>query len=70
MTEITNAAKLACARREVSMRRRAYPRWVSEGRNGWTQARADAEIAIMEAIAADYEALAKAEAEAIAPKLL
>ncbi len=38
--------------REVKMRHRVYPRWVADGR--MTQAKADEEIAIMEAIAADY----------------
>jgi hypothetical protein len=34
------------------MRRRVYPRWVSDGRI--PQASADKQIAIMDAIAADY----------------
>lgn len=68
--EITNQAKATCARREAGMRRRVYQRWVDEGRNGWTQDRADKEIATMEAIAADYEAKVKEEAALRAPKLL
>lgn len=44
--------KYECAIREVKMRRRVYPRWVEGGR--MTQAAADRELAIMEAIAADY----------------
>lgn len=44
------ADQLACVKREISMRRRAYPRWVADGR--MTQAKADAEIAAMEAVAA------------------
>lgn len=59
MTEITAAMKAACAEREAKMRRRVYPRWVSEGR--MTQAFADAEIAAMEAIAADYRAMMEKE---------
>lgn len=46
--------KLACVEREVKMRRRVYPRWVENKR--MTQAQADREIALMEAIADDYRA--------------
>lgn len=48
----TDADKRACAYRELKMRRRVYPRWVQEGR--MTQADADREIALMQAIAEDY----------------
>ncbi len=48
----TRQQKRDAALREVKMRRRVYPRWVADGR--MTQAKADEEIAIMEAIAADY----------------
>lgn len=68
--EITDAMKAACAKREVSMRRRVYPRWVGEGRNGWTQDRADKEIATMQAIADDYDRKVAEEAARVAPKLL
>lgn len=44
--------KLACAEREVGMRKRVYPAWVRAGR--MTQADADREIAAMQAIADDY----------------
>jgi hypothetical protein len=50
--QITRAMKREAALREVGMRRRVYPRWVREGR--MTDADAHREIAIMEAIAADY----------------
>lgn len=49
---ITAAEKLACVEREIKMRRRVYPRWVSDGR--MTQAKADSEILTMESIADDY----------------
>lgn len=39
---------IACAPREVSMRRRVYPNWVKAGR--MTQAKADQEISTMQAI--------------------
>lgn len=44
--------KRACIERELKMRRRVYPRWVQDGR--MTQAKADEEIAAMEAVLADY----------------
>lgn len=44
--------KRSCLEREIKMRRRVYPRWVADGR--MTQAKADEEIAVMEAILADY----------------
>ncbi len=55
MTErvFTAADKLAAVRREIGMRRRVYPRWVINGK--MSQAKANEETAIMEAIAADYE---------------
>ncbi|MBK6800322.1 MAG: hypothetical protein IPG83_02225 [Novosphingobium sp.] len=45
--------KLAAVRRDLNMRRRVYPRWVSNGK--MNQAKADEETAVMEAIVADYE---------------
>lgn len=51
--------KLACAERELKMRERVYPRWVANGK--MTQAKADAEIAIMREIVADYARLAEGE---------
>ena len=52
MTEFTTQAKHAAAIREVGMRRRVYPRWVAQGK--MTAKQAATEIAVMEAIAADY----------------
>lgn len=60
MTDFTDQEKAACARREVGQRRRVYGRQVLLGR--MTQEKADREIALMEAIAAEYEARAEAEA--------
>jgi hypothetical protein len=54
MTDIiTTADKLACARRELSMRRNAYPRWVEQ--NKMSAGKAAHELACMEAIVLDYE---------------
>ena len=49
---ITTAMKRVAAEREVKMRRRVYPKWVANGR--MTQAEANHQIQVMEAIAADY----------------
>lgn len=49
---ITHDQKRACIERELKMRRRVYPRWVADNR--MTQAKADEEIAVMEAILRDY----------------
>lgn len=64
----TNAEKAKAARREVGLRRRAYPRWVDRGT--MKQPQADREILLMEAIAADYERLAEADKQAATPTLL
>jgi hypothetical protein len=54
MSEFTDADKLSCATREVGMRRKVYRHWVGLGK--MSQVNADREIALMEAIAADYSA--------------
>lgn len=56
---ITTADKLACAKRELAMRERVYTRWVEE--NKMSAGKAAHEIACMESIVADYEALAAKE---------
>lgn len=48
----TPTEKRAAIERELKFRRRVYARWVSDGK--MTQAKADHEIAVMEAILADY----------------
>jgi hypothetical protein len=54
MTDIiTTADKLACAKRELAMRKNAYPRWVEQGKLSAGQAAH--QIAAMEAIVRDYE---------------
>jgi hypothetical protein len=50
--------QLKAAKREAALRRRVYPRWVAE--NGMTQAKADHEIAAMDAIVETLERLEKA----------
>ena len=40
--------QIACVKRELAMRRSAYPRWVANGK--MTQTKADHEIAAMEAV--------------------
>lgn len=51
---INRADKITCLKREISMRRRVYPRWIESGK--MKQETADREIALMEAILADFEA--------------
>lgn len=55
MTTFTAAEKRAEVQRELGMRRRVFPQWVSAGRID--QATADRRIAILEAIAKDYAVL-------------
>jgi hypothetical protein len=45
--------KLAAVKREIAFRKRVYARRVGDGK--MTQALADEQIAVMEAIAADYD---------------
>jgi hypothetical protein len=60
MTDIiASADKLACAERELKMRKRLYPRWVAEKK--MSAGRAAHEVAAMEAIVADYQKLVDAE---------
>ena len=56
MTDIITAAdKLACVRRELAMRKAAYPKFQAAGKI--SAGRAVHEIACMEAIVRDYEAM-------------
>ncbi len=45
---VTVGEQIKAVEREIAMRRRVYPRWVSGGK--MTQTKADAEIAAMEAV--------------------
>jgi hypothetical protein len=55
----TAEEKLISIRRELAMRKRVYPRWVEMGKMKLDQA--EREIALMQAIAADYEGPAAIE---------
>lgn len=59
MPEITATDKLREINREIGQRRRVYPRLVAAEK--MTQQAADRQIAIMEAIRADYEPQANKE---------
>lgn len=60
MTDIITAAdKLACAERELKMRKNVYPRWIAKG--NMSEGKAAHEIACMESIVADYKAAAERE---------
>jgi len=50
--------QIACVKREIAMRERAYPRWVGGGK--MTQQKADQELAAMKAVG---ETLAKLQTE-------
>ncbi len=54
---ISFAEKLACIEREIAMRRRVYPKWIASGK--LKPEKADREIAVMEAVAADYRIVVK-----------
>lgn len=56
---ITAEQKLKCVERELKLRRQVYPNRVETHR--MTQEKADYEIMMMEAIIADYRALAEKE---------
>lgn len=51
---VTIEDQVACVERELRMRRSAYPRWILAGR--MTQAKANMEIATMEAVLATLQA--------------
>lgn len=51
--------QIDCVRREIGMRQSLYPKWVQAGR--MTQARADHQIAAMEAVLTTLESLQPAE---------
>ena len=54
---ISDDEKLRCVEREIAMRRIVYPKWAASGK--MKQTKADREIEVMEAVAADYrEAIA------------
>ena len=55
MAAVPITSQIACVERELRMRRRVYPRWVEDGRI--SQAKADAEIAAMEAVLATLQQL-------------
>lgn len=56
---ITLDEMIACAEREVRMRKRVYPRWVEHGR--MTPQAANRETRTMEAILAELEKLKQGE---------
>lgn len=55
----TAEQKRKAVERELTFRRRVYPRWIADGR--MTQKLADEQIAIFETISADYAAAEKNE---------
>lgn len=57
-TPIPLAAQIACVEREIAMRERVYPRWVSEKR--MPQKKADDEMAAMRAVLRTLRGIAEA----------
>lgn len=51
--EFTVTQKIAELKREIAMRHRVYPNWVSSGR--MKQEEADWQIGVLESIKSDYE---------------
>ena len=47
--------QLACAKRELALRKNVYPRWVQERRKDWTADKMRHEIECMEAIVGTLE---------------
>lgn len=56
---ITAEMKLAAMKRELGFRKHVYPNRIAAGK--MTQAKADQEIAVTEAIIADYQAIVDKE---------
>jgi hypothetical protein len=49
---ITREDKIACIKREIEMRHKVYPRWISSGK--MTMEKASREIEVMQQILEDY----------------
>lgn len=47
--------QLTAARRELALRQRCYPKWLADGRAGWTADKVRHEIECMESIVATLE---------------
>jgi hypothetical protein len=68
MTEpIDLARQIACVRREVSMRKKVYPRWVSVGK--MTQDEADRQLQTMQAVQATLEKIQADDKALVTPGL-
>jgi hypothetical protein len=67
LSTIDLARQIACVRREVSMRKKVYPRWVSVGK--MTQDEADRQQQTMEAVQATLERLQADEKARMTPGL-
>lgn len=66
MADYTAREKLRAIRRELAMRNKVYPKWVSAGR--MKQSTADYELAVLQAIHNDYQMLADKEAAPDEPR--
>ena len=66
--QFSNQDKMRCAQREASYRRWVYEKRVADDK--MTRQEADHEIALMEEIALEYGAAAKAERERLEPMMI
>lgn len=58
-TRVSIYDQIACVEREIAMRRRAYPRWIEQGR--MTPQKSAQEIAAMEAVLETLRGIEKSE---------
>lgn len=58
MTQYSLESMRACAKRELALRKNAYPKWVAAKR--YTEKQAETELALMQAIVEHFTALIEA----------
>ena len=68
MTDIPLGLQIAAVSREIAMRKRVYPKWISLGR--MTQNDADQGIAVMEAVRETLYSIAAERDAQVQPPLL
>ena len=64
---VTLERQIACVRRELTMRRKVYPKWIAGGR--MTQEQAQEQISTMEAVQATLEQLLAQRKAQVTPEL-
>lgn len=66
---VSLSAQLKEAERELALREQFYPRWVGEGRRGYSKATAETRLAAMRAIVQTLKRLEQDERQRIQPTL-